>query len=159
MVKFASCACVQCTPSFTPLQQRTRFYQLPRRSRFIPRTIHGHVCWHCKHRFSVFRLPTKEPFSVKYLYLYLYKYIFRYRWNGRHMYIFIYIHISTFINIYTAISIGKRKPRRLFTVCSSWKRKFVICPFVYKEANRSYPFANGLNGQNGCAHLCQELYR
>ncbi len=59
-----------------------------------------------------------------------------------------------FINIYNAISNGKRKPMRLFTVCSSWKRKFVICPFVHEETNRSYPFANGLNGQNGCAHLC-----
>jgi hypothetical protein len=28
--------------------------------------------------------------------------------------------------------------------------KFVVCPFVYKETKRSYPFANGLNG---LAHL------
>ncbi len=41
------------------------------------------------------------------------------------------------------------------TVCSSCKRKFVVCPFVDKETNRSYPFANGLNG---VAYLC-ELYR
>ncbi len=38
----------------------------------------------------------------------------------------------------------------LFTVCSSCKRKFVVCPFVYAETNRIYPFANGLNG---LAHL------
>ncbi len=33
-----------------------------------------------------------------------------------------------------------------FTVCSSCKRKFVICLFVDKETNGSYPFVNGLNG-------------
>ncbi len=31
------------------------------------------------------------------------------------------------------------------TVCSSSKRKFVIFPYVYKETNGNYPFANGLN--------------
>ncbi len=36
---------------------------------------------------------------------------------------------------------------------SSCKRKFVVCPFVGEETNGSYPFANGLNGQNGFAHL------
>jgi hypothetical protein len=38
----------------------------------------------------------------------------------------------------------------LFTVCSSCKRKFVVCPFVNKETKGSYPFANGLKG---LAHL------
>ncbi len=37
-----------------------------------------------------------------------------------------------------------------FTVCSLWKLKFVVCPFVDEETNGSYPFANGLNGP---AHL------
>jgi hypothetical protein len=32
-----------------------------------------------------------------------------------------------------------------FTICSSWKLKFVICPFVYEETNGKYPFANGLH--------------
>jgi hypothetical protein len=36
----------------------------------------------------------------------------------------------------------------LFTVCSSCKPKFVVCPFVDEETNGSYPFANGLNGLN-----------
>jgi hypothetical protein len=31
-----------------------------------------------------------------------------------------------------------------FTVCSSCKRKFVVCPFVDEETSGSYPFANGL---------------
>jgi hypothetical protein len=35
-----------------------------------------------------------------------------------------------------------------FTVCSSCKQKFVVCPFVDEETNTSYPFANGF------AHLC-----
>ncbi len=34
------------------------------------------------------------------------------------------------------------------TVCSSCFRKFVVCPFVDQETNRSCPFANGLNGLN-----------
>ncbi len=33
-----------------------------------------------------------------------------------------------------------------FTVCSSCKRKFVICPFVDEETNGIYLLANGLNG-------------
>jgi hypothetical protein len=32
-----------------------------------------------------------------------------------------------------------------FTICSSYKQKFVICPFVDEETNGSYLFANGLN--------------
>jgi hypothetical protein len=40
----------------------------------------------------------------------------------------------------------------LFTMCSSYKRKFGICPFD-KETNRSYPFANRLNGLNELARL------
>jgi hypothetical protein len=41
-----------------------------------------------------------------------------------------------------------------FTVCSSCNWKFVICPFVDKEINGSYPFSNRLNG---LSHLW--LYR
>jgi hypothetical protein len=41
----------------------------------------------------------------------------------------------------------------LFIVCSSRKRKFVICLFDNEETNRSYSFANGLNGLNGFDHL------
>jgi hypothetical protein len=37
-----------------------------------------------------------------------------------------------------------------FTVCSSCKRKFVVCPFVDKEPKESYPFANSLNGRVQC---------
>jgi hypothetical protein len=31
-----------------------------------------------------------------------------------------------------------------FTVCSSCKRKFAVCPFVAEVTNGSYPFAKGL---------------
>ncbi len=41
----------------------------------------------------------------------------------------------------------------LFSVCSSYKRKFVVCPFVDEETNGSYLFSNGLNGINGLARL------
>jgi hypothetical protein len=34
-----------------------------------------------------------------------------------------------------------------FTICSSCTRKFVVFPFIDEETNRSYPFANGLNGK------------
>jgi hypothetical protein len=58
------------------------------------------------------------------------------------------------------ISNGKRKKKAQaiflnpFTVCSSCKRKFVVCPFVDEETNGSFPFADGLNGpRNGLAHL------
>jgi hypothetical protein len=33
-----------------------------------------------------------------------------------------------------------------FIVCSSCKCKFIVCLFVDEETNRSYSFANGLNG-------------
>jgi hypothetical protein len=39
------------------------------------------------------------------------------------------------------------------TVCSSCKRKFVVCPFVDAKTNGSYPLANGLNGLNGLIGL------
>ncbi len=42
-----------------------------------------------------------------------------------------------------------------FAVCSSCKRKFVVCLFVYFETNGSCPFANGLNG---ITHLGYFLY-
>jgi hypothetical protein len=45
----------------------------------------------------------------------------------------------------------------LFTVCSSCKWKFVVCPFVDEETKGSNPFANGRNGLNklnGLVHLC-----
>jgi hypothetical protein len=51
----------------------------------------------------------------------------------------------------------KTKPRRFslirspFAYCADRSLKFVFCPFVDKEINRSYPFANGLNGVNGLA--------
>ncbi len=40
-----------------------------------------------------------------------------------------------------------------FTVCSSCKRKFVVCPFSYEVINGSYPFANELNGLHGRVYL------
>ncbi len=58
--------------------------------------------------------------------------------------------------IYAAVSNGKRKMEaqliflNKFSICSSCKQKFVVCPFVHKETNGHYPFANRLNG---LAHL------
>jgi hypothetical protein len=36
-----------------------------------------------------------------------------------------------------------------FTICSLYKRKFVVCPVIDEETNGSYSFANGLEGPNG----------
>jgi hypothetical protein len=33
-----------------------------------------------------------------------------------------------------------------FTIFSSSKRKFVVCPLLYEEINGTYQFVNGLNG-------------
>jgi hypothetical protein len=41
----------------------------------------------------------------------------------------------------------------LFTICLLYKQKFVVCPIFYKETNRNYTFANGLNGLSRLAHL------
>jgi hypothetical protein len=66
------------------------------------------------------------------------------------IYIFFYLYFYIYINIYAAVSNGKRKMETQaiflnpFTVCSSWKRKFVLCPFE-----------NGLNRLNRLARLWQ----
>jgi hypothetical protein len=39
-----------------------------------------------------------------------------------------------------------------FTICSSHKPKFVVCPFLDEETNGGFPFANGLNGLKGLVH-------
>ncbi len=61
-----------------------------------------------------------------------------------------------FYNIYTYIQTKKINQKTEaqsvflgpFTVCSSRKRKFVICLSVDEEKNRSHPFANGLDRLN-----------
>jgi hypothetical protein len=40
-----------------------------------------------------------------------------------------------------------------YTVSSSCKRKFIICPFVDEETNGRYSFANGINGLYGLYRL------
>ncbi len=70
-------------------------------------------------------------------------------WNGS-IYLYLYLY---YIYIYTSVSNGNWSQGNFpypFTVCSSCKRKVVVCPFVYEETNR-IPFANALNG---LAHLC-----
>jgi hypothetical protein len=42
-----------------------------------------------------------------------------------------------------------------FTICSSCKRKIVVCSFVDEQTNGTYPLANGLNGENGLNRLAQ----
>ncbi len=75
-----------------------------------------------------------------YIYILKKQHIYRY---------IILIYIYIYLYIYGTVSNGKRKPQRFkknpFTICSSCKRKFVICPLVYQVTNRSYPSANRLN--------------
>ncbi len=47
---------------------------------------------------------------------------------------------------------------KLFTVCSSCKWKFFVCPFVYEETKGRYLFANGLNTLNRLERLYRMLY-
>jgi hypothetical protein len=63
---------------------------------------------------------------------------------------------------YGDMGMGKRKTEdqpiflNPFTVCSSCKRKVVVCQFVDEETNGSCLFTNGLHvihGINGLAHL------
>jgi hypothetical protein len=65
--------------------------------------------------------------------------------------------VSVHIYIYICCFKQKMEVQTIFlntlTVCSSCKRNFFVCPFVYKETNGSYPFANGLNGLKELAHL------
>jgi hypothetical protein len=88
--------------------------------------------------------------------------------NGNCHFPYTYIHISIYIytkngTIYINMCIyctSKRKRKteaqvfflNLFSVCSSCKLKFFVCPFVNVETNWRYPIANGLNG---LARLCR----
>ncbi len=82
-----------------------------------------------------------------------------------YLYIFCRFNIYIYIYLYENRTDGKRQLLYVcciwemeaqvvflnpFSICSSCKRKFVVCPFVDEETNGSYPVANGLNG---LAHL------
>ncbi len=62
------------------------------------------------------------------------------------------------IFIYMLRSNGKRKTEvqaiflNPFTVCPLCKRTFIVHPFVEEETNKSYPFANRLNGLSHLWH-------
>jgi hypothetical protein len=79
------------------------------------------------------------------LYVYIYSVIYVYT------YIYIYIHIYIYCCFEGKTENGSPGVLNPFTVCPSHKWKFVVCPSVDEETNRSYSLANGLNG---LAHLC-----
>ncbi len=87
----------------------------------------------------------------EYVYIWIYIYI---------KFIFVFVFIFIFI-LYAALSNWRWKTEAQaivlnpFTICSSYKWKFVICTFVDEETNGSYPFANGLNGLNGVNGLAR----
>jgi hypothetical protein len=72
------------------------------------------------------------------------------------IFIFIVIFICCRFKQKTEVQVIFLSP---FTICSSCKRKYVVCLFVDEETNGSYPFANEisglnrLNGLNGLVHL------
>ncbi len=58
--------------------------------------------------------------------------------------------------IYAAVSHGNRAIfLNPFTFCTSFKRKFVVCPSADEETNVSYPSAKGING---LAHLWKSTF-
>jgi hypothetical protein len=76
------------------------------------------------------------------------------------IFVYIYMMKQQHIHIYTHAFLNRKRKKEAqtiflnpFTVCSPCKGKFVICPFVVKETNRSNPCANGLYRLNGFAHL------
>jgi hypothetical protein len=89
------------------------------------------------------------------MYMYLCRYIYFYLYISMSIYIYIYINILIFMYICCRFK-RKTEAKAIFdplTVCSFRKRKFFFFLFVYEVTSRSYPFANGLNGLNGLAHL------
>jgi hypothetical protein len=70
-----------------------------------------------------------------------------------------YIRKQNYIYLYAAASNGRLKVEaqaiflKLLTTDSSCKKKFAICPFVEEETNRSYLFANELNGLNRLPYI------
>ncbi len=121
---------------------------------------------------SNFRFPFAEnkwnlSFSVSsifciYIFVNIYIYIYTYAayidiniyiYLSIYIYIYIiYISLSTYVYTVYKFCCFKRKMETQaiflspFNICSSCKLKFVICSFVYKETNGSYPFASRLNG-------------
>jgi hypothetical protein len=93
-------------------------------------------------------------------YIYLHMLPFQYLYIYRiYKYTYLYISFYNYIYVYICCSFKWKAEAQAiflnpFTVCSSCKRIFVVCPFVDEETNWSYLFTNRLNGLNGLAHLC-----
>jgi hypothetical protein len=122
--------------------------------------IDRNLCWNRKRRllFIVHR-PRKTNFCVPFLF-----FVHIYMLKRQHIYIYIYIHIYIYkylyLYIHTSICCCFRRKTKTqviflfpFTVCSLCKGKFVVCSCVFQEINKSYPFANELNGLNRVANL------
>ncbi len=78
-----------------------------------------------------------------YIYIYIYIYI--------HIYVDIYgIYLYGYIRLYMLPFQRETEAQLIFlnpfTICTSCKQKFVVCPFVYEETNGCYLIANGLRG-------------
>jgi hypothetical protein len=100
-------------------------------------------------RFSAFRIHICTYLHISiFLYIYL-----------QYFYISIYIYMH---NIYIYMLLFRTKMENgspgnfPFCLPSAQQRKFVICPFVYKETNEViHSFAIVLNGRYGLAHSCR----
>ncbi len=83
-----------------------------------------------------------------YTYLYMYLYICKENGNGK---LYKYIHAA---DLQQKNQTENGRPGNFpSSVCSSCKRKFVLCPFFDEETNGSFPCANELDGLTGLAHL------
>ncbi len=89
-----------------------------------------------------------------YLYIIHFRFLYIYIYPELNIYISNYVYIYTvylYIFIYICCCFKRKTEVQAiflnpFTMCSSCKWKFVICPFANEEKNRSYPFASRLNG-------------
>jgi hypothetical protein len=122
-------------------------------------TIHRWPTKENKLPFSVSSKETKLLFSILFsVYIYTYRIYVHILYYSIYIYIYLYVYICIYIYIYIFIYVlccrftkkikWKRKNQVIFlnpfTVCSSCKRKFVVCPLV-EETNGSCSFTNGLN--------------
>ncbi len=70
----------------------------------------------------------------------------------KHIYLYVHIDICTYMYTYTyTVYVYCRFKWKTeaqafflnpFSVCSSYKWKFVVCPFIVEETTGIYPFAN-----------------
>ncbi len=106
-----------------------------------------------KHTEVAFSVPSIfRSFRLPYIYMYIYMYLYLYK------YLYIYNYMS--ISIYICCHFKRTMEAQAiflnpFTICSSCKRKFVICHLFLRKQTEVIHLqgTNGLKRLNGLAHL------